>query len=364
MKNLPMYKIFVFFNNLIKNVIITLLDIENELNMDINIDENSRVSVKSSVIVSDDHITNQKTTLAVPPVKKSNNKYLIKCPSTLPSIYFQAPLSIASNVFKNNYQISNGNIKFPPKLKGKQYFFDNTAWFDSVFEIFLYSYNVFYKDFKDFCDCNINNKFLLAVSVFNTTKINKYYKSRLIILLEVAEVHGDTIKSEQNLGYYFKKLMGQNYSLSQIIFCRKCQNRKESNHSYIMSYENLKPVMLQSQNFVRDLLSYNDNKYICVCGNLMEIEYNFHSYIAIDLENQGIKINLYGIKDLIVLGDKKFILTGAIEVKTSDEGNKNYNPYFRSLQGFWVKKCDKKKSFKHLKTNLLVNLAFLIYIKE
>ena len=100
--------------------------------------------------------------------------------------------------------------------------------------------------------------------------------------MEVVTKIGDTLISQENIGYYFSKLMGQDiYSFTMKTFCIKCKRCAVQNYSYVLGYvislEKLKQEMLKEENFVKDLFYYNSNNLICPCKNILKFEYNFGS---------------------------------------------------------------------------------------
>ena len=267
----------------------------------------------------------------------------------------------------NSIELSNGNKVLPPRINRIQYIFDSTAIYDATFFIFYSSYNIF-QEFGKFCDTdNSGNKFLAAIRDFVKNQNNKkFQENRLNILLEIGELHIDQIKFQENLTYYFNKLMGQKFSLTRETFCSNCNITKEMHYNYILPCAKLTSDTLKTKYFVRDLLF--SNKLICsICNNILITEYASHHYIAVDLENQHININLNEIEDTLFFDNKAYILSGAIEVENSKAENKNYIAYCRTIQGFWVKKdckVKKKKITKSSNSKLFVKLAFLIFIKS
>ena len=92
-------------------------------------------------------------------------------------------------------------------------------------------------------------------------------------------------------------------------------------------------------------------KLVSNCGHLLKLNYVFYNYVAIDLENQKINACLYSMKDRFILGNKAFILSGAIECQIPECDNKDY---CSSFGGSWSQKENNEK--------LRVNLAILFYI--
>ena len=181
---------------------------------------------------------------------------------------------------------------------------------------------------------------------------------------------GDTISLEKNIGYYFSKLLDKTTFIIKIIKCENCNIKfKQTNHNYIEYFHGyqLKPEMLKKENFVRNMLFYGKEQYICsYCKSNLTLEYDVRGCIAIDFENQNINIKLCEISHAFTLGKKKFILSGAIGFKITEARNKNYIAYSRSIQGFWFKhnNTKKKRSQYGLNSNVSIKLSMLIYVSN
>ena len=82
-----------------------------------------------------------------------------------------------------------------------------------------------------------------------------------------------------------------------------------------------------------------------------------------DLKNQNINVELYAINDRFILGNKEFILSGALEFQISESGNKDYTAYCRSVEGYRSRKKNNLKYRKKFqKKKMSDNLAILFYI--
>ena len=236
--------------------------------------------------------------------KQKNSKYMGACPEI--KWVLNKPEKKQQKTKK--IKIINGNMKVQPRFNDKQFIFQTTAHYDATFHV-LYNSYINFQEFQEYCNLETtkNNTFFNAIYDYANSKSSKNYEiNRVSILLEISApeyfIFIDNISCQKKIGYYFSKLMGENYSIIRKTLCEICDIQTLHSYNHIVAYDSFTIDNLKKENYVEELLYHNSKKLVgSNCGHLLKLNYVFYNYVAIDLENQNINADLYAINDRFIL---------------------------------------------------------------
>lgn len=262
----------------------------------------------------------------------------------------------------------------PIKFNGKYYYIRDTSSFDALLEVLVFSY-------KNIKNCKVltddidsqqnhqNNVTQLIKKCINE-KFSKYYKSRLCMLLKIAQLNEiNEIEITESISIFSSKLMkGYSYYFESLT-CDSCEisllNQEEvlsiSNHDNLNNFK-IKDLQIYVSEYLKNRIRQITS--FCTCKNVQVKQDFIGPFFMLNIHNKNV-FEIREIPEILIMCEKKFVLTGIIASRI----NKNYEvtqyiSFCRNLQGFWSEHNNLKKnafSIKSLKGRHL-KISLLIYV--
>lgn len=263
----------------------------------------------------------------------------------------------APKITKKFKIIRNGNRLAPKTHMNTFYNYAETSRFDSLMEIIVRACDDNIR-FEKFCLENMDKNqtdFLKAVINYcKEVNLRNLYNYRFDILFHknVESLNEkNLIFSKDTIGSYCNKIM----KLQS--FCKKCKKTIEFDNFTIEASNISKQQLFDIKNYLP-----SSTKICNSCGEV--IKYNSH-FIAIDVEKQCMKCQIFDVPLSIFIQSTVFDLVGIVGTPLKGDANTHYIAYsFSSTNYVWTECDDLKTKNKELncRKKFDIYLALIIYL--
>nr|P16320.2 RecName: Full=120.7 kDa protein in NOF-FB transposable element [Drosophila melanogaster] len=321
---------------------------------------------------------NKEMDLSEQPKEKPRGKYLKKCPNV--ELLYNRP-----HRRKQDEILHNGGSMGPVWI-GKQLLqFKNTCPFDSLVEILSTAYidNFYYKSLlDDFYTDNLTIELVKKYAVEGVS--SSLYCDRGLVLKSFFDEKHQIIKCDANIGSFIEKALNGVPSASShrthIKNNHDCRNQKYIHHRLeVIDVEKVGHLDVQEVviPFIDEFFARTDGE--CkICGGQQILERQPGPHVILDIEfamdafhqihHNGLPgtTTLLQVPEEILIQEKKYILSGAIEYVPAMGGEiGHYIAYCRRVIGSWEvhnDMCRQWKKFSALNTKMTLHI--LIYTRK
>ena len=285
------------------------------------------------------------------------------CPAI--QVHHQQATSKKQKGPKDNF-IRNGKGQASKVINKKKYFLEDTSTFDSIVEIVTFAYKHI-KDFQiacndEICSCQQSNNLCFLKLIIDCCKAKNllsFYNSRALYLYKYAKVQNDYILCSDSAGELFSKLLGNHYCLKKYINCKTCGINNTEKLATLNIFLNTIIQISDVQKEVNDILL---NKNQCnTCKDIVTVNYEFGTYLALDLECSNYSTFLNVIPKKIVVHNITYILTGLIAHEGKEK--RTYIGYCKKMRDLWSKLQSIKRKVEDVKKIPKVNVSIIFYVK-